>query len=264
MQTIYEPKGRAKEYAPLALNLYESCSHGCRYCYAAGMALRFGRAKTKDEWHGRPCVRRDGVVTATAKYTAKHRGDGTPVLMCFTCDPYPPDADTTATRHAIQHIGAAGYTPIILTKGGTRAVRDFDILKAAGGWFGQTIGMSSHVAQRHWEPNAADVGERWEALRAAQDAGIPWWISVEPVMDAHEALRVLRTVSFYTIKGHVKLGKLNGYDAETRAIEKGIDWAQYREDACAILNEAGYQRITEPGVFEAGTYYVKAELEEAV
>ena len=31
---IYEPRGRAGEYAPLAVNLYRGCGHGCIYCYA--------------------------------------------------------------------------------------------------------------------------------------------------------------------------------------------------------------------------------------
>ena len=26
---IYEPRGRAREYSPLAVNLYRGCSHGC-------------------------------------------------------------------------------------------------------------------------------------------------------------------------------------------------------------------------------------------
>ena len=36
MQAIYKPKGRALEYAPdgLALNIYDSCPHGCTYCFA--------------------------------------------------------------------------------------------------------------------------------------------------------------------------------------------------------------------------------------
>ena len=42
MKVIYEPKGRAKEYAELAVNLYNGCSHGCEYCYARKIANRFG------------------------------------------------------------------------------------------------------------------------------------------------------------------------------------------------------------------------------
>ena len=34
MSIIYEPCGMAKEYSPLACNLYVGCSHCCRYCYA--------------------------------------------------------------------------------------------------------------------------------------------------------------------------------------------------------------------------------------
>ena len=34
MSVIYEPKGKAREYSPLALNLYLECQHGCKYCYA--------------------------------------------------------------------------------------------------------------------------------------------------------------------------------------------------------------------------------------
>jgi len=33
LRVVYEPKGRAGEYAPLALNLYRGCDHGCTYCY---------------------------------------------------------------------------------------------------------------------------------------------------------------------------------------------------------------------------------------
>lgn len=31
---IYEPRGAAREYAELALNVYEGCTHQCAYCYA--------------------------------------------------------------------------------------------------------------------------------------------------------------------------------------------------------------------------------------
>lgn len=37
IQTIYEPSGKAREYSPLALNLYKGCDHGCNYCYVPDM-----------------------------------------------------------------------------------------------------------------------------------------------------------------------------------------------------------------------------------
>ena len=33
MPIIYEPRGKAREYSELAVNLYTGCSHACRYCY---------------------------------------------------------------------------------------------------------------------------------------------------------------------------------------------------------------------------------------
>jgi DNA repair photolyase len=33
MSLIYVPKGNAREYSPLALNIYKSCSHKCLYCF---------------------------------------------------------------------------------------------------------------------------------------------------------------------------------------------------------------------------------------
>jgi DNA repair photolyase len=33
MSLIYSPKGKAGEYSPLAVNIYNGCNHGCFYCY---------------------------------------------------------------------------------------------------------------------------------------------------------------------------------------------------------------------------------------
>lgn len=42
MGVIYEPKGKAREYCELAVNLYRGCGHGCLYCYGAA-CLRMTR-----------------------------------------------------------------------------------------------------------------------------------------------------------------------------------------------------------------------------
>lgn len=278
MQTIYEPKGKAREYAPLACNLYVGCSHGCRYCYGPTIPNPAKKGLTMEqwrkEWHSVTMPKANLLAKLDADCRSMYRnGDTRPVLLCFACDPYPPDEpcvsqfdwtvsgdDCAMTQSALLIMKNSEVTPIILTKGGTRACRDFDVLKAAGGWFGQTIAFLSEEAVNQWEPNAVTLDNRYQAAHIAADMGMHTWASVEPVIDPREALWVLCGSTF----DHLKLGKLNGYDAETRAIERSIDWPAYREESRRILNAAGYREIAEPGVFEVGTYYVKRELREAV
>ncbi len=38
MKIISIPKGKAKEYAELALNIFKGCTHECEYCYGPTMS----------------------------------------------------------------------------------------------------------------------------------------------------------------------------------------------------------------------------------
>ena len=40
MKPIYEPKGKAKEYGDLAINIYTGCPHRCYYCFAPNVLRR--------------------------------------------------------------------------------------------------------------------------------------------------------------------------------------------------------------------------------
>ena len=40
LKVIYEPKGKAGEYAKYAVNLYNGCTHGCRKNSGKGIILR--------------------------------------------------------------------------------------------------------------------------------------------------------------------------------------------------------------------------------
>ncbi len=146
---IYEPKGKAREYASLAANIYSGCSHGCSYCFAPNV-LR----KHREEFHSDARVR-VGALDQLKKDVLKLSGDNRRILMSFTTDPYQPcEREHGVTREAINIIKAAGLNVEILTKGGLLAIRDFDLFDendcvAASLTFSTTIDSTSAPTSRH-------------------------------------------------------------------------------------------------------------------
>ena len=49
MIKIYEPRGRAREYSPFAMNYFKGCDHGCRYCYVPRMMKVFNSQYCHDD-----------------------------------------------------------------------------------------------------------------------------------------------------------------------------------------------------------------------
>ena len=235
--------------------------------------MRFGKAKSREEWTSRRVKARPEMLKELDKYCATHPGNGEHVLLCFSCDPYPPQepcsqfalegrqSSVPVTRKAIEIIVKAKYVPVILTKGGTRAARDFDLLRESGGWFGQTYGLKGALTDVE-ERNAAPYADRITAFTIAGNRGIKRWVSVEPMFEAKPARFIIWALATRCIE-HFKIGKLNGYDARTRKIEKRINWQQYLRDVRDILTNAGYSEIREAGAFAARTFYIKKELREA-
>ncbi len=131
---IYTPKGAALEYAQYGLNIYDSCPHGCTYCYARASAKRYG-----SPW-GDTVTVRPGLMDALRKQLAGKdwQNSGRLIHLCFTCDPYPIGFDSTATRKVIRAIKASGNHVQILTKGHNEARRDFDLLDD-NDFFGVTL-----------------------------------------------------------------------------------------------------------------------------
>ena len=240
MNAIYEPRGAAAEYAPLACNLYRGCGHGCKYCYAPA-CLRVGR----DEF-AKPAPR-PGILDALRKDAAKLAAVNChqPILLCFTCDPYQPiEQEHRLTREAINILGEAGSTSSpqaglairVLTKAPGLAMRDFDLMRRYHVEFGVSLVWHNDDWRAEWEPHAESVYERKLALREAAAAGLSTWVSMEPVIDPAEALAALREiVGFSPRVGVVKIGKIN----HDKAREAAVDWRAFTREAVRICAAAG-------------------------
>lgn len=228
MNVIYEPRGAAREYAPLAANLYRGCGHGCTYCYAPA-CLRLKADTFRHAPQPRP-----GVLEALVKDARRLRSDPRRVLFCFACDPYQPiEAEHKITRRALQIMANAGLRVAVLTKNPRIAMRDLDVMADMDVQFGVTLCWVTDTKRREWEPNAGTVEHRLAALEWARAAGMKTWVSVEPVIDATEAVAVVRHLAGKV--DMLKVGKLN----HMREIEARTDWPTFGARVEEICKEAG-------------------------
>ena len=247
MNVIYEPKGRAREYSPLACNLYMGCTHGCKYCYAPACMH-----KKPEAWHEVARARSENVLKLFERdcaRLAKERIDDETrrVLFCFLSDPYQPlESELHLTRRGIAIAAQHGIKVDILTKGdGTLIEQDLQLMLESQTHLGVTLSFINDASRQEWEPMASTVQSRLRILKMAHDMGIYTWVSMEPVIIPDEALEVIRRAHSYV--DFWKVGKLN----HNKAVEQSVDWPKFREDAVALLESYGSR------------YYIKEDLRRA-
>jgi len=229
MSVIYEPKGKAREYCELALNLYKGCSHGCAYCYAPAatrtIAVDFRKVKPRKD-----------IIARLEKDVATGAYKGKEVFLCFSCDPYPVgDCDT---REAIRILHAHGVKVRILTKSGQRSEADFDLLSAHPelSFYGATLTFTNCSDSLKWEPEATLPYSRFTALQRAYALGIPTWASLEPVIDPVQTLDIIKITHKYV--DVYKVGKWNYHKDAAK-----IDWKKFGLAARTLLESFGKEYL---------------------
>ena len=227
---IYEPKGKAGEYAPWAVNLYTGCGHGCTYCYSPPI-LRM----SMEEFTQNPKPKKD-ILQKLSKDAAAMAGKIDQVLLSFTSDPYQPiEKDLKITRQAIEILKSNGITINILTKGGELSTRDFDLLDPSD-QYGVTLTLAHKPDSLEWEPGAAIPEERIAALIKAKEKGIKTWVSLEPVLHPPTALYFIQELADYV--DIWKVGKLNYHP-----LEKEINWRDFATNARDALESVNAEYI---------------------
>jgi len=167
------------------------------------------------------------------------------ILLSFTCDPYPIiEAEQNITRQAIVILKKNKLRFSVLTKAGKRAAKDFYLLKGYEKCsFGTTLIFTNQKDADIWEPHVASLKERNDTIKQAKKMGIKTWVSLEPVIDPEQALKLIEQL--YSYVDHWKVGKIN-YNKE---IEERVDWLKFREDVRNLL------RIKAPDKKKPEKYY---------
>lgn len=226
-QYIYEPKGKAGEYGEYALNLYDGCTHGCKYCYVPAI-----RRKTPEAYHA-VAKERNFRWETLKKEIREHSGK--PLFLCFTCDPYQPVNDEAGlTGRIISMCHESKVAVTLLTKGGKRSEADLKLLaeNPALSNYGATLTFVEETDSLAWEPAAALPEERMSILRKAHDMGIPTWASLEPVIDPDQSLEIIRQCHEF-----VDVFKVGRWNHDVRA--NAINWKSFGQEAVRLLKQYG-------------------------
>ena len=241
---IYEPKGKALEYSPLAANLYKGCSHACSYCYVPGIPPYKFAKNARESFYTNPCPR-PNVIKQLEADAKKLKSDARPVLFSFTSDCYQPiEKVHGVTRMALSVLCMNKIQPQILTKSGPWAIeRDGDILKKSNGIWAATLTTDEPSESLEWEPGAPLPTERIEALKIAKAIGLETWVSFEPVINPEAVYRMIeKTHKFVDL---FKIGKINYHP-----IENEINWTEFLFKVESILDKYNCKR------------YIKKDLEK--
>ncbi len=211
-RVIYQPRGAALEYSPLALNLYEGCENRCDYCFVPGVLH-----KSKEEFHSHSDPRKQGMLDLVRNDLIEMNGAGDkrPILLCFTCDPYP--KFDSLTRFVLELFYEFNHPFQVLTKGGVRATRDFDLYKPGDAYAATLTCMFSEDSMKR-EPGAALPFDRIESLYKAKKHGITTWVSFEPVLNPDDVYNLYEITK--DAVDLFKIGKLNHQASD-------VDWRAF-------------------------------------
>ncbi len=238
MKCIYTPKGRAREYSPKALNIYLQCTHQCDYCYCKRLR--------GNSFYGKPSPRKN-LIPSLKKELAESKVTEQ-VLLSFMGDVYcETDDDNQATHDVLEILKENKVPTAVLTKGGIRAMKDFQLFKEFGEHFqiGTTLTFIKESDSFEYEPGAASPAERLCMLHDLHYMGIRTFASFEPVIEPRQSLQLIEeSLNFVDV---FKIGKINNY----KGIDKSIDWENFLKSAVDILRSNGK------------AFYVKHDLRQA-
>lgn len=241
MSIIYQPAGKAREYSPLALNIYLTCTHKCNYCYAPRI-----RRQSQDQYFTKP-IPRKGIAEKLLKELEGTRIKEQ-VLLSFIGDVYCETADNNEKTREVLEILLENKVPVaILTKGGKNCLKDLDLIKQFGEHIqvGATLTFDNEEDSKKWESGAATPNDRLEMLRILHENGVKTFASFEPVIVPEQSLNLMKLGLDYI--DVFKVGKLNNY----HGLDKTIDWTEFLTKTLDILRGAGK------------AFYIKHDLRQA-
>jgi DNA repair photolyase len=167
-----------------SINPYRGCEHGCIYCFA----------RPTHAFHDlSPGLDFESKLFAKPNAAQLLRAElGRPSYVCrpvaigTNTDPYQPIEGKWRIMRQVLEVLAEVRHPVVITTKSDRVLRDMDILSgmARQGLANVTLSVTSLTPEisRTLEPRAPSARKRLAAVKALNEAGIPCWVAIAPVI----------------------------------------------------------------------------------
>ena len=183
------------------MNLYRGCTHGCIYCDSRSKCYQFNHVFEDIE------VKRDAIRILEEQLKKKR----SPCMLGTgsMCDPYIPlEEELQLTRQALELAERYGFGFTLITKS-ARVLRDIDLLRRVNEKTKAVVQMTlttyDEALCKKLEPHVSTTRERFEALCALRDAGIPTVVWLCPILPfINDTEENLRGILDYCVRAEVK------------------------------------------------------------
>lgn len=258
-KAIYQPNGKAAEYAKWACNFYVGCSNDCTYCYCKKgiLAPVMGQDKPqlkkcfKDEAHALEVFEKE--LKFNLPELQKHG-----LFFSFTTDPMIEET-IWLTLRAID-IAENNTVPInILTKSATwidtyiKQVGNFENEETCTHEWRKNIAFGfTLTGHDELEPNASTNTERIEAMQKLHHAGFKTFASIEPIIELYSSCKMIQETNGFCDLYKIGLEsgkKYNQYEIQLfiESVIKQVEFFGskiYFKDS--LLKQAGIERSELP------------------
>ncbi len=189
-----------------SINPYRGCEHGCIYCFARP-SHAFHDLSPGLDFETKLFAKPDAPDLLRAELS-KRGYVCAPIAFGTNTDPYQPiEREWRITRACLEVLAACNH-PITITTKSDRVLRDLDLLApmAAKGLAAVAVSITSldpKVAMTV-EPRAPAPHRRLAAVKALNDAGVPTYVSIAPVIPAitdHEIEHILDRTAIAGARG---------------------------------------------------------------
>lgn len=231
-KVIYQPSGKAGEYAQWACNFYTGCSNNCDYCYLkkgpyAHVWTDYPKLKSsfKNEEEAFQCFVKEVNKNLDA---LRHHG----LFFSFSTDPMLEET-AALTIASMEYCVRQDISCVVLSKCARMAeCLDNPVFNSERGRellvFGSTLTASDME-----EGNASSHLERINTLAAFHSAGFQTFASIEPIVSFAASLQAVKDAAPYC--SVLKIGLMSGVKKDYYDLNECLDFIK-QVSAVATLN----------------------------